>query len=1258
MKSLFLNAPRRLGFERSVNIVLAFLIVAGLVWLIYSPIPQSTASSQSPIRVPTFVRGYIAVAIGGRGDEASGGRQRARDLFIPGVSVFLKDLSTGSDGPPATTDLSGRFTLRPHNLNSRNYLVCWKGDGFVPGCSKEIFVSNRPLHMSTVRIQVDRSTDTTVVHGKVKMKDGSRPRWLDPLANVNAFARVVLLDRRGAALQQVYVNNFDEYLVPRVPVRQEITLRAEIEGARADQRILPQANLDKAPIHPIDLVVANTPPRLEALVPMDTGGRRIKTAQPSARVNLKVRALDPEGDPLQFKWIVSDGSGSLSATNLPEVRWDLPSSPGLYSVKVMAWDRKGGYASAESSLRVNRLGVPFSGKVDATDASFVAGAEVEVNGRKTLTGKEGHFKIHVADARRFVLNIRKPGYGLVSRIYDDALTGGQWTMTRATIMRLNPKLRMDIVDKRDKRNCPGPKANTLDWRRFAKILQPQWQDGKGNIVQPHGKLEVPLPNFRDGQGECGPGVQVEIPANALRDDRGKAPTGPVDVSVSTIDLRSPGQMPGDLTVRQPGGDTRVMQSYGAASIDITGGGKRFNLKSGTTAKITLPVDPSQLAAGGTLPPTIPILFYDERDGVWVEEGTATLNGNVYVANVRHFSTINTDLVKTNQSCVRVKSPTLPPNYKIEYTVPMGGGAAPVVRLVDIDNSAPSEHVLYNLPSNTNIVIVPIREDTLVPFGTFVVNTGGAQSPTTPNLPVGPPYSACSTEVVLTDLGIPDEPITGEFLHGLYSFAATNLDELDLTNPTQTALATALNDATTSYYDQIDPRDKRTTLADFKTTNGFPTGEIVAKFANSGDLGFGRDMHCTKKANADMGGFDVACYVTNYGDINTPDTDDAMEAVAGVNPVATVAMEFSQIESAPGSPDEFDDDVRVVKFYVYNAAGTQLLNAANLDGKGARPIPQLCMVCHNGEYPGGPVGSGAPAFNSRDDVKFNSRFLPFDLHYYTFAPAPNDKATQQAAFKLLNEDIVKNTPPDATYISDIVTQMYASGPTQNEDFVVSGWNGSAIEQGMYKDVVGRTCRTCHAANLFPTLQLDQSQQAKDLLGSIESRTCTEHVMPHAKVPHQLFWASVGPHMPAQLQVFGDTFQTGINGWNGTLCGSFTAGGSTPVSFYTSTIQPIWNGVGTGASACTSCHIGGSPPAGLNLSAVNSYPNIFNVFSTQVPSMRRVSPGNAAQSYLFHKVEGTQASVGGAGSQMPPSGGPLNAASRTTIQNWINSGAPGP
>jgi hypothetical protein len=1239
------------------------LVALGTVGLC-SYVQTQAVLQPAPAPKGVFVRGYIATTVGGRVD-VPGVPPPARDVFLPGINVFLRNDQTGEESKPAITDLSGRFTLRAPSEG--RYRVCWKAPGFVDDCSKEIFsVSSAPVHVSTVHIMPDRGDRTTVVFGKVRMKDGSSPRTLEPLANVNAFARVALLDGGDNLIQEVFVNNFGDYLLPKVPVKAPIVLRTQIEGATRDQRILPEANLDQAPFHAIDLVVGNAPPRLEPIVPTTAMGKRVKTATPGDKVRLDARAFDADGDPLKFSWLVADGSGTLNATDTPGVTWTLPNLAGLYSVTLLAYDGKGGYTRSSLSLRTDNLGIPFSGQVVTNNGLAVAGAQVEVNGQLAITDAQGFFQLRVMDAVRFVLNIRKPGFALVSRIYDDSVVGGRWPMARASVTSIDPTRDNEVVNQRDPRDCPGPASARLNWRDYPQLAQPQWQDGKGNVVAPFGKLEVPLPQVNPDERpkECGPGIRVRIPANALVDERGQPPTGNVDVALSTVDLMSPEQMPGDYTVKSAGGGTQVMQSYGAGIVEITGAGRRYNLKSGATAQVEIPVDPSQLAAGGPLPPTIPLLFYDERAGVWIPEGDATLAGTVYVATVKHFTPFNTDTLKVNQSCVRVLSPTLPSTYNLEVTIPMGPGAAPKVITNLINNAPPSEHVIYNLPSNVNIVLVPIRLTDNTPIGTFVVNTGGHQNPTTPNLPSGPPYVACSTQVTLTELAVPDEPLSGEFLHGLFSFEATNLNELNPADPTQAALKKALDDSTKSYYQQIDPRGKRLNLGDFKKTNGFGgPGELHAIYANSGDLGFGRDMYCVRN------GADVAAYVTNYGNILTSDTQDAIDAAngaavggdptKGATPVATVAMEYSRIESPPGNPVEFDDPERVVKFYVYNADGSQLLRSADLDSGlnlRPRPIPQLCMVCHNGKYPGGVVTGAAPPFNSRDDVKLNSRFLPFDLHFYTFPLAPNDKANQQAVFKSMNENIVKNTPPDPA-IENLITRWYAGGPTQDENVVVSGWDTQPSHHAMYQNVVSRACRTCHVANVFQAIKFDQASQVIDILGSVETRVCVQHVMPHAKVTHRIFWTSVGPHMPAQLQAFGDTFGAGgAHGWSGTHCGQFTPGGTTPVSFYASTIQPIFEGV---TGHCTSCHIGNTPPKNLNLTAANSYSNLFNVNSIEQPTIKRIGPFDAANSYLFLKINGTQPSTVPENRRMPLDGPPfLNAGDTTTIQSWINSGAPGP
>ena len=53
--------------------------------------------------------------------------------------------------------------------------------------------------------------------------------------------------------------------------------------------------------------------------------------------------------------------------------------------------------------------------------------------------------------------------------------------------------------------------------------------------------------------------------------------------------------------------------------------------------------------------------------------------------------------------------------------------------------------------------------------------------------------------------------------------------------------------------------------------------------------------------------------------------------------------------------------------------------------------------------------------------------------------------------------------------------------------------------------------------------------------------------------------------------------------------------------------------------------------------------------------RVLPGDSTLSYLMHKLDGTQAEVGGFGGQMP-AGGTLSDADRELIRAWIDAGAP--
>jgi len=94
-----------------------------------------------------------------------------------------------------------------------------------------------------------------------------------------------------------------------------------------------------------------------------------------------------------------------------------------------------------------------------------------------------------------------------------------------------------------------------------------------------------------------------------------------------------------------------------------------------------------------------------------------------------------------------------------------------------------------------------------------------------------------------------------------------------------------------------------------------------------------------------------------------------------------------------------------------------------------------------------------------------------------------------------------------------------------------------------------------------------------------------------------------------------------------------------------IQPIFSG------RCIGCHNTTTAPHGLVLVEGESYEHLVNVASEEVPSLKRVKPGDPDNSYVVQKVEGT-AAVGG---RMPLNRDPLTEEQIALIRQWISEGA---
>ncbi len=126
------------------------------------------------------------------------------------------------------------------------------------------------------------------------------------------------------------------------------------------------------------------------------------------------------------------------------------------------------------------------------------------------------------------------------------------------------------------------------------------------------------------------------------------------------------------------------------------------------------------------------------------------------------------------------------------------------------------------------------------------------------------------------------------------------------------------------------------------------------------------------------------------------------------------------------------------------------------------------------------------------------------------------------------------------------------------------------------------------------------------------------------------------------------------------GDGTVGGDFVVEFELQGIQPslasIQNNIFTPTCSVAGCHSGPpgpNLPAGMDLSSANaSFSSLVNIASFQEPTILRVATGDADNSYLIHKLEGTSAQ----GSRMPQGGPFLDQATIDVIRLWIDIGAP--
>lgn len=138
------------------------------------------------------------------------------------------------------------------------------------------------------------------------------------------------------------------------------------------------------------------------------------------------------------------------------------------------------------------------------------------------------------------------------------------------------------------------------------------------------------------------GSEVSFAANAFETMDGAAYSGNVNVYSYYLDPTREDLyevMPGNLTAVNQASEIQLLQSFAMMNVELeTDAGEALQINQDAQLIFDVPDALVTIA-----PAEIPLWYFDEQSGYWIEEGKAQLSNGLYMGNVSHFSFWNCDV---------------------------------------------------------------------------------------------------------------------------------------------------------------------------------------------------------------------------------------------------------------------------------------------------------------------------------------------------------------------------------------------------------------------------------------------------------------------------------------------------------------------------------------------------------------------------------------------------------------------------------------
>lgn len=175
--------------------------------------------------------------------------------------------------------------------------------------------------------------------------------------------------------------------------------------------------------------------------------------------------------------------------------------------------------------------------------------------------------------------------------------------------------------------------------------------------------------------------------------------GVVAVHSAFIDPTSDGfenRMPGNLRAINERGREQFLESFGMMAVELkTESGEELQLDPAFPATIQFPIPSSLLSVA---PNSMPLWFFNENNGYWIEEGTVVKKGMLYEGKVSHFTYWNCDI----------------PHDRIFYRTHLVDGDGSPLSNVKVNISDPTSNLKgYVLSDNTGEVYFALPKDRLL-----------------------------------------------------------------------------------------------------------------------------------------------------------------------------------------------------------------------------------------------------------------------------------------------------------------------------------------------------------------------------------------------------------------------------------------------------------------------------------------------------------------------------------------------------------------